>query len=283
MFFFLKPAGNDCGFLYFSTMKNFKLILLFSVLLTALQVHAQEYKKFDKGSFIKGKDSIFYRILFPQHFDASKKYPVIFVLHGRGESGSDNEKQLTHGASLFLKENVRKQYPSIVVFPQCAEDSYWANVNIVADASGKRNFIFQKGGKPTRAMHALLGMVDNLLEKPYVNRDQVYVGGLSMGGMGTYELLRRKPKTFAAAFAICGGDHIANVDKYKKVPLWIFHGGKDDVVNPAFSTLIANQLKIIGKEVKFTLYPDDNHNSWDSAFKEPGLLPFLFSHSLQKK
>lgn len=264
-------------------MKNFKLILILSLLLTTLQLRAQDYKKFDKGSYIHGKDSISYRILFPRNFDPKLKYPVIFVLHGRGESGSDNEKQLTHGASLFLQEKVQKKYPAIVIFPQCTEDSYWANVNIVKDATGKRNFNFQKGGKPTKAMKALLGMVDNILEKPYINRNQVYVGGLSMGGMGTYELLRRKRKTFAAAFAICGGDHIANVDKYKKVPLWIFHGGKDDVVNPAFSTLIANQLKIIGKEVKFTLYPDANHNSWDSAFKEPELLPFLFSHTKDKK
>ncbi|MGY0038620.1 carboxylesterase family protein [Pedobacter sp. NJ-S-72] len=96
--------------------------------------------------------------------------------------------------------------------------------------------------------------------------------------MGTLELLRRKPRTFAAAISICGGDNIANVDKYKKVPLWIFHGGKDDVVPPSGSTAIANQLKIIGKEVKFTLYPDANHNSWDSTFAEPKLLPWLFSH-----
>ena len=244
-----------------------------------LKVNHTEFKKFDKGRYIRGKDSISYRILFPENFNANQKYPVVFFLHGRGESGSDNEKQLKNGAALFLQEGIRKKYPAIVVFPQCSADSYWANVKITADSAGKRSFSFQKGGKPTKAMKALLGMIDNMLDKPYVNLNRVYVGGLSMGGMGTYELLRRKHKTFAAAFAICGGDNIANVNRYKHVPLWIFHGGKDDIVNPNFSTLIANQLKIVGKEVKFTLYPDDNHNSWDSAFKEPELIPFLFAHS----
>ncbi len=263
-------------------MKHYKLILLCLVLFCTSELSAQDFRKYDKGSFIDKKDTIHYRILFPEHFDPKQKYPVVFFLHGHGEIGSDNEKQLINGGKLFLKPEIRAQFPAIIIFPQCAADSYWSNVNIVTDSAGKRNFDFQKGGKPTKAMKALLGMIDNFLEKPYVNLDQVYVGGLSMGGMGTYELLRRKPKTFAAAFAICGGDNLANVNKYKHVPLWIFHGGKDNTVNPAFSIAIANQLKIVGKEVKFSYYPDDNHNSWDSAFAEPLLLPWLFSHHLGK-
>ncbi|MET4143021.1 prolyl oligopeptidase family serine peptidase [Pedobacter sp. UYP1] len=258
-------------------MKHFKLILWFSLLFT-LQTMAQDFKKYDKGSFIDGKDSISYRILFPEHFDPKQKYPVLFFLHGSGERGNDNEKQLLHGGKLFLRKDIREQYPAIIVFPQCSEDSFWANVKMASDSTGKRIFDYQKHGKPTKAMKALLGMIDNILDKPYIDHQQVYVGGLSMGGMGTLELLRRKPKTFAAAFSICGGDNIANVEKYKHVPLWIFHGGKDDVVPPAGSTAIANQLKIIGKEVKFTLYPDANHNSWDSTFAEPKFLPWLFSH-----
>jgi len=242
---------------------------------------AQDLTKYDRGSFADKRDTMSYRILFPENFDPAKKYPVLFFLHGRGESGHDNEKQLANGAGVFLKPEVREQFPAIVIFPQCPADSYWANVNIAPDAAGKRSFDFVKGGEPTKAMRALLGMIDNILDKPYISKDQVYAGGLSMGGMGTYELLRRRPKMFAAAFAICGGDNLANVNKYKKVPLWIFHGGKDDVVNPAFSTAIANQLKIVGKEVKFTLYPDAGHSSWDLALAEPELLPWLFSHRLK--
>jgi len=262
-------------------MKPFKLILWLAITCSSLHLHAQDLSKFEKGSFIDGKDSLSYRILFPEHFDPKQKYPVLFFLHGRGESGSDNEKQLTHGAQLFLREDIRQKFPAIIIFPQCTEDSYWANVNIVPDSTGKRNFNFIKGGKPTKAMKALLGMIDNMLDKPYINHEKVYVAGLSMGGMGTYEVLRRKRKTFAAAFAICGGDNLANVNKYKKVPIWIFQGGKDDVVNPVYSTDIANQLKVIGKEVRFTLYPDANHNSWDSAFAEADLLPWLFSKELK--
>lgn len=253
---------------------TFSLILLFF----GLSSMAQELDKYEIGSFVKGKDSINYRVLLPEHFDDTKKYPIVFFLHGSGERGSDNQAQLAHGAKLFLKEENRKQFPAIVIFPQCGLDSYWSNVSIVSSEKNKREFNFQEKGKPTKAMQALVGLVNSYLQKKYVDKQQVYVAGLSMGGMGTYELLRRKPRTFAAAFSICGGDNVANVQKYKNTPLWIFHGEKDDIVPVVLSTRIADQLKVLGKPVKLTLYPEANHNSWDNAFAEPNLLPWLFSN-----
>jgi predicted peptidase len=258
-------------------MDQFKLSAVLLMLLLTTGSNAQDFKKYDRGNFIEGKDSIYYRLLFPENFDPKQKYPILFFLHGSGERGNDNEKQLTHGGKLFLKENVRKDFPAIIVFPQCSSDSFWANVELT-DKPGKERFNFLTGGKPTKSMHALLGMIGNFLDKPYVDKNKVYIGGLSMGGMGTYELLRRKPKMFAAAFAICGGDSVANVRKYKKIPLWIFHGEKDNVVPVVLSTAIADQLKVLGVDPKITLYPEDDHNSWDSAFAEPELLPWLFSN-----
>ena len=99
-----------------------------------------------------------------------------------------------------------------------------------------------------------------------------------MGGMGTFELVRRKPKLFAAAFPICGGGNISTAKKLKKTHWWIFHGSKDDVVPPELSKEMADGLKKVGADVKLTLYPDANHNSWDPAFAEKDLLPWLFSH-----
>jgi len=244
----LKPAHNTSGFYNFGRMKYYKLLLFSFLIFSSAKLRAQDFTKFDKGSFITKKDTLQYRILFPEAFDPQKKYPVVIFLHGRGERGNDNEKQLLNGGKLFLKEDIRSKFPAIVIFPQCPENSYWSNVKITTDTAGKRKFDFQAGGKPTKAMSALMGMIDNFLEKPYADHRQIYIGGLSMGGMGTYELLRRKPKTFAAAFAICGGDTLANVNRYKHVPLWIFHGGKDDQVSPNFSMAISNQLKMWAKK-----------------------------------
>jgi predicted peptidase len=250
------------------------LCLLFPFLSTA-----QNTSAFDRGTYINKTDTIPYRFLFPQNFDPTKKYALILVLHGAGERGNDNEAQLKYGTQLFLNDIIRAKYPAIVIFPQCSKNDWWSNTKVGTDSTGKYSFQFLEGGTPTPAMRGLLGLISEFLDKPYVDKHHVYVGGLSMGGMGTYEMLRRKPDVFAAAFAICGGDNSLNAKIYaKKVPLWIFHGAKDNVVSPDHSITMVNAIKAAGGDPKFTLYPNDGHNSWDDAFKEPGLIPWLFSH-----
>ncbi|MBK0381250.1 carboxylesterase family protein [Mucilaginibacter segetis] len=246
-------------------------------------VHAQDNSAFERGMYASKHDTLPYRILFPEKFDPTQQYPLLIVLHGAGERGNDNKAQLAYGPELFLKDSVRENYPAIVVYPQCPKNSYWANVKVDTNANGKRIFNFVKGGDPTPAMHALLGLVDQLLDKPFVNKKQVYVGGLSMGGMGTFEILRRKPKVFAAAFAICGGDNTNNAGKYaKKVPMWIFHGAKDSVVPVEHSQAMVAAIRDAGGNPRFTVYPNDDHNSWKDAFAEPELLPWLFSNVKNK-
>lgn len=254
-----------------------KLSIIIALCLIVSSAFAQDLNKYEKQSFVVGSDTLKYRILYPENFDANKKYPVVLFLHGRGESGNDNQKQLANGGKLFLSDNYRKNHPSIVIFPQCAEDSYWANVEIET-VSNKRFFNFVKGGEATKSMNLVLKFTDQFFKKPFVEQSQIYVGGLSMGGMGTLEILRRKPKTFAAAFSICGGDNPANAKKYKNVPLWIFHGALDDVVNPQLTYSVFRELRRLGNEPKYTIYPKANHNSWDSTFAEPELMPWLFSH-----
>ncbi|WP_207424904.1 prolyl oligopeptidase family serine peptidase [Desertivirga brevis] len=259
-------------------MKRISFLPVLFIILCVAGAKAQNLDLYQKRLFISKADTLPYRILYPENFDPGKKYPVMLFLHGRGESGKDNQKQLTHGGKMFLRDSIRSRHSAIVIFPQCPADSYWANVNIVTDSSGKRHFNFIEGGEPTLAMQMLLDFTNDFLRNPFVDKRRVYVGGLSMGGMGTFEILRRKDKTFAASFAICGGDHIANVKKYRRVPLWVFHGGKDDVVPPKHSEVVVNEMKKLGGSVRYTHYANANHNSWDPAFAEPGLLNWLFSH-----
>lgn len=259
-------------------MKKKALKSLWILLLMPFFSLAQTKSDFVKSTFIFNGDTLPIRILYPENFDASKKYPLMLFLHGRGESGYDNEKQLVDGSKMFLDPAFRKNYPAAMVFPQCGSDSYWSNVKITTDEKGKRNFSFKTCGKPTKAMKLLTKYVDGLKKLPYLDQTRLYVGGLSMGGMGTYEVLRRERNTFATAFAICGGDNPQNVRKYDNVPLWLFHGEKNDVVDPQFTKNIAKELEKRNAEYKLTLYPKANHHSWDGAFAEKDLLPWLFWH-----
>ena len=256
-----------------------KLIGLIVWISLSVETAAQDLNLFQKKQFIIGNDTLPYRLLLPENYDASKKYPLVFFLHGAGERGNDNEKQLVHGAKLFLKEEVRRDYPAIVVFPQCPQNSFWSNVDFRIE-NGKRVFGFKAQGEPTIAMKLAQELLYSIMKDYPVNKRQVYAGGLSMGGMGTFEIVRRNPKLFAAAFPICGGGEPTTASVMKKTKWWVFHGGKDDVVPPELSEKMVDALKAAKAAVKFTLYPDANHNSWDPAFAEPELLSWLFK---QKK
>eukprot|EP01035_Chromulina_nebulosa_P065799 gene65799-90028_t len=148
---------------------------------------------YEKKWLINGTDTLPYRLLLPKNYDSSKKYPFILFLHGAGERGNDNASQLIHGGSLFLRDSIRDKYPAIIVFPQCPPNSYWSNVKITEDSSKKRVFEFQAGGDPTTAMSLAMELTKKMLADYPIKKDQVYVMGLSMGGMGTFEIVRRLP------------------------------------------------------------------------------------------
>lgn len=233
---------------------------------------------YQKMSFEKEGERMPYRLLLPKNYDTAKTYPLILVLHGSGERGSDNELQLTHGASLFLEDVSRKKYPAVVVFPQCAKNSNWATIKVTGEF-GNRAFMFYKKGEPTKDMLLLEGLLKHLRMTYAIDKDRMYVGGLSMGGMGTFELVRRNPKMFAAGFPICGGANTAIANRIKRTRWWVFHGEADDVVPSKYSTEMVDALRTAGADVQYSLYPDVKHDSWNNAFAEPELLPWLFSIS----
>lgn len=256
-----------------------KIFLLFALVLLQNKLNAQQFELFERKEFIVENDTLRYRILYPLDFSEGKEYPLLFVLHGAGERGRDNESHLIHGAKLFLDPGVREKFPAIVIFPQVETDDYWAKVEIDRDSTAY-TFNFKNTTAPTKAMRLLMDFSEEMAAKDFVEESRIYVGGLSMGGMGTYEILYRKPRFFAAAFAICGGADPSIVQEYPSgFNIWIFHGQQDKVVPPQFSINMARAINHHGGNAKLSLYPEDSHNSWDSAFSEPYLLPWLFSQS----
>lgn len=258
-------------------MKNLSLLL--GILLISLSGFAQDTTRFQKKLWIEGTDTLRYRILYPSEYKTGKKYPVVLFLHGSGERGRDNEKQLVHGATLFANDTVRKRFPAIVIFPQCPDDSGWARVKSAMDTVTKmRTFSFPRSETPTTPVRLVKNLLDDLQQKKVADPKRMYIGGLSMGGFGTFDMIARYPDYFAAAFPICGGGDTSNAAKFAgKIPTWIFHGGADPAVNPQLSRDYYAALQNHHATVKYTEYPGVGHNSWDNVFAEPGLLPWVFS------
>lgn len=232
--------------------------------------------------FSRGGESLPYRLLPPADYNAGKTYPLIIFMHGIGERGSDNEKQLVNGGKLFLNDSLRKQFPAFVIFPQCADNTTWAPMTVEQDSSGKRSFAFPTALPPTAPSRLLYQLIDSMMASGSVDTKRLYVGGLSMGGMGTFDILSRFPTRFAAAFPICGAGNVKLAKRYAKhTALWIFHGAEDNLVPTFYSRQYYELLKEKGADVKYTEYPGVGHNSWDNAFAEPELFPWLFSHRLK--
>lgn len=238
----------------------------------------QDTSAYQKKTFEKDGKTMPYRILLPENFNPKTKYPLILVLHGSGERGNDNQAQLIHGSGLFLKEDIRSAYKAIVVFPQCAAGSSWAKIDAQGEYPNTELIFFEKS-EATPDMILLEGLLKQLKKEYRIDKSKMYVGGLSMGGIGTFELVRRNPKMFAAAFPICGGANPLISKNLKKPEWWVFHGDADEVVKEKYSADMVEAMKSEGIEVKYSKYPGVGHNSWDNAFAEPNLVPWLFSKS----
>jgi len=191
--------------------------------------------------------------------------PLVLFLHGAGERGSDNEAQLVHGTPFFLQ---CAEKGAAVVIPQCPSGGWWSNLDWRTSKMGSR---------PSPAGAAVLQMLGVLVRELGADRDRVVIGGLSMGGFGTFDLVARRPKTFAAAFPICAGGDPRTAARLKDVPFWVFHGAKDPVVPVQASRTMVDAIRAAGGEVRYTEYPEAQHDSWTLAFQEPGLVDWLLS------
>ncbi|KEO74687.1 carboxylesterase family protein [Anditalea andensis] len=257
---------------------NIKIANLAITMLISLAVNAQDRSMFDKNVFVNEVgDSLLYRILYPESYDESKQYPLILFLHGAGERGNDNEKQLNNGADFFLDH--MDTYPAIVVFPQCPEEKYWIDLSIRKELRGEGDPDFSQSiHSPSEVLSVVNELVEDIIKSKAVNLDQVYIMGLSMGSFGTFETLARWPEKYAAAVAICGGGNLQLAKNYAdNTSLWITHGAKDDVVPPILSKRIYEKLHELGADVTYTEFENANHNAWDPTFAMPELLPWLFS------
>jgi predicted peptidase len=241
-------------------------------LLVPAMAEAKDDLPLEKHVYQTGREKLPYRLLRPLTLEEGKRYPLVVFLHGAGERGTDNEKQLIHGVPQFATKANREKYPCFLIAPQCPEGKRWVEVDWSADRHTQPK-------EPGEVGRLTLGLIEKEMKDLPIDPKRVYIAGLSMGGYGTWDLVARRPDLFAAAVPVCGGADEATAPKIKDLPVWAFHGAKDTTVKPDRSRNMIAALKKAGGTPKYTEYPDVGHNSWDPAFADPKLYEWLFAQT----
>ena len=198
-----------------------------------------------------------YLLFLPQGYEEGSRsaWPLILFLHGAGERGDDLSLVKVHGIPKIVEH--QKEFPFIAVSPQCPEDSWWSS-----------GFM----------LDALDGLLDEVVKTYRVDTDRIYLTGLSMGGYGTWSLAMQSPHRFAALAPVCGGGESEEACVLKEIPVWIFHGAKDEVVSPEESQQMYEALQACSGDVKLTLYPEAGHDSWTETYDNPELYDWFLKH-----
>ena len=235
--------------IYRSTILS--VALLISVSLT---LKAQLSDKYDYSQH--HYQGVRYGFFKPGDYDQTQSYPLIVYLHGSRDTVS---REL-----VWYQDVVQKQTPMFVLTPKCEiADQGWGNT-------------WQDGHTVTTAK--TLALIDSIMERHNIDRNRLYVYGISMGGFGVFSLLAKEKGKFAAGYAVCGGSDVKAAPKLLETPLWIFHGELDDVVPVSLSRDVYKEMIRLGaKKVKYTEYPGVKHNSWENVSTEQFLISWLLS------
>lgn len=220
---------------------------------------------------IKGDDgkpqevTVHYMLFVPKEYTAEgNKWPLMLFLHGYGECGNGNDeldRVKIHGPAKLVDS--RPDFPFVVVTPQCPQP--------------KRDM--KEIGKAWKS-EQLIQLIDHAIKRLNVDPERVYVTGLSMGGFGTFRLAAAYPDRFAAAVPICGGGEPDAMEKaLSTVPIWAFHGARDAVVPVSKSEEMIDAVRRAGGDVRLTVYPDVEHNSWAPTYEDEKVYDWLLSHT----
>lgn len=249
-----------------------RLTVLAGLLLLAPVLPAQEFRARVHTNAAGG--TLPYRLLTPQDYQATRKYPLVLFFHGAGERGTDNQAQLKHGTKLFLKSENRAQFPCFVLVPQCPANQQWVDMPWGADSGTRPE-------QPSAAMKLALEALDRVIAEFSVDTNRLYVTGLSMGGYATWDCLTRFPQRFAAAAPVCGGgDEKTVTAAAARVPVWAFHSEDDGVVKVRRTRNMVQAMRDAGGQPKYFEYFFLGHGSWDKAYSESELLSWMFSQRL---
>lgn len=182
-------------------------------------------------------------------------WPLLVFLHGSGERGTDLELVKKHGPPKLAGQKAELE-SFFMIAPQFPKTRWWDIV-------------------------AVKDLIDQTLATQPIDRGRIYITGISMGGYATWSILKDYPKLMAAAVPICGGGDPTTVSNFRKVPIWTFHGDKDQAVPIQRSIDMVEALKKEKSPIEFTIYPGVTHDCWTQTFENPELYSWLLKHELK--
>lgn len=198
-----------------------------------------------------------YYLYFPEDYEqhANKDYPLLLFLHGGGEAGGTLENLQTGGPPKMIVEG--KRFPFLILAPQHPHKKLFWN---------------------TRAVMQLL---EHVVNEHRIDPKRIYLTGLSRGGTASWELAVQYPDTFAAMAVVCGMTPLPYASWInKEMPIWVFHGQEDRIIDIDESEAMVNRLRQMGYEVKFTKYADIGHEAWHLAYQTDSLYSWFTRQSL---
>ncbi|MEH7119946.1 chitobiase/beta-hexosaminidase C-terminal domain-containing protein [Neobacillus vireti] len=220
-----------------------------------------------------------YRLYVPDHYDPSKSYPLVFFLHGGGERGTDNEKQLmaNDGAIIWAAPENQAKHPAFVLAPQ-ARNVWDGGFGLTRDSNNmiSLNQVFEF----SQDLNTSYEILQKVRSEYNIDSNRLYSTGLSQGGFGTYNLNMKYPDLFAAMVPISSGGDPSQAYKLIHQPLWDFHSEDDAVIPVSYSRNIITAIKNAGGNPIYTEYPAGmgyNHGAWVPAYENKEMIEWVFN------
>jgi len=212
-----------------------------------------------------------YRLFVPPSCRAESPCRLLLFLHGAGERGRDNQAQLANDALAFVDSKLQTELPTIVVYPQCPEDMQWV------DSDWKKGTYSVAETPVSKPMTAVLELLAWLRANHAVDPTRILVTGLSMGGYGTWDIVLRQPTLFAGALTLCGGGDPSQASAIRDLPVWAFHGDRDEAVPVRGSRKMIAALRDAGGSPRYTEVAGHGHDVWTVAYRDPAVVRWLLS------
>jgi len=283
-----------------------KRIFIILMLLSFYSMFAQENELINRfGSFSHTMDSttIPYRMFVPENIK-NEKLPLVISLHGSGERGNDNQKQieLHRLATVWVETENQKEHPCFVIAPQCPLENRWVDTDWTQDKYDFQNTPI------SNELATVISLIDSIVANFPIDESRIYVTGLSMGGFASWYLLMNNPNRFAAAIIMSGSADPQMACEIKEIPIWNFHGDVDLSVPVGGSRNMINAISNCGKDVLlisdpnnsdflnndsivkrimdskhiYTEYKDKAHVIWQESYDNWLVREWLFSKRMEK-